>query len=446
MRTLLVLAEYLTIASIASASPLPDTTFLEPPDGRIYHGVQTAFGSHNAYLAMLGPDSSIHPAVRGFFFSVPGTRSPSLVFNGLRSFFASADSFGFIPEISFFLVASNVDPRGATDSIIAVSTAYDPFLDSVLTICRSYGRRMFVRIGGEFNGPWNGGGYHPYYYVTAFRKIADMFTARGMRDSIAVNWCYEPDGPNDFDSVGVNGPLWYPGDAYVDWFGLDVFDAAHFDQSLPNERNGRITLKGKSERFLGMARSKGKPVFLNETSAKGVTITADSTDSFNDWRNWFAKFWVFLDNHPEIKGYNYLDVDWENNGYPGWGDARIQNSPWVTAWYRQEMRRPRYIHLRQGTTPVHEGPPLPGDVVLEQNYPNPFNPVTVIRFDVQREAWVRLAVYDLLGREVAVLVEGMNGPGSHTVTFDASNLASGVFVVRLTAGDAIRVRRMVLAR
>lgn len=83
---------------------------------------------------------------------------------------------------------------------------------------------------------------------------------------------------------------------------------------------------------------------------------------------------------------------------------------------------------------------------LEQNYPNPWNPRTVIRYSVQRAAWVRLAVYDLRGREVAVLVDGPASPGDHTVPFDGTGLASGMYLYRLASGRASRTRGMILLK
>lgn len=89
---------------------------------------------------------------------------------------------------------------------------------------------------------------------------------------------------------------------------------------------------------------------------------------------------------------------------------------------------------------------------LMQNYPNPFNPSTVIRFNLAVQAQdlapvhSRLAVYDLLGREVAVLVDGPMSSGAHSVTFDGSGLSSGVYLVRLTAGSESRVMRMTLLK
>jgi uncharacterized protein (TIGR02145 family) len=79
-------------------------------------------------------------------------------------------------------------------------------------------------------------------------------------------------------------------------------------------------------------------------------------------------------------------------------------------------------------------------------YPNPFNPSTQIRFTLDAGRQTRLAVYDLLGREIAVLVNGNISAGSHQVTFDASGLASGVYVYRLEAGGEVFTRRMTLVK
>jgi hypothetical protein len=334
---------------------------LEPEDGKVYHGAQTATYETGGdplagYLYALN-DSTIQPAVRGAFISIPGERGPSKALIGLQNFFNSADSIGFIPEVSLFFIG----PEGATDSIIAVSKQYDWIIDSIVALCKGYGKRMFLRVGGEFNGSgpgWNGGGYHPYYYVTMFRKVVNMFTSKGFRDSIAVNWCYEPDAPNDFDSVDIQGALWYPGDEYVDWFGLDVFDASHFDQSLPDYDTRGITKKGKSERFLAMARSKGKPVYLSETSARGINISSDEQDGINDWQNWFAKFFEFIASHKEIKGFSYINANWPAHAYPNWGDARIQNNSYVTQKYKEELKKSKYIHLPYKTYQAPDTLPL----------------------------------------------------------------------------------------
>jgi len=90
---------------------------------------------------------------------------------------------------------------------------------------------------------------------------------------------------------------------------------------------------------------------------------------------------------------------------------------------------------------------------LEQNYPNPFNPLTIIKYAIAGVGDLglgarntRLVVYDLLGREVAVLVNERKAPGHYEVTFDARGLASGVYIYRLTAGSFVQTRKMILMK
>ncbi len=83
---------------------------------------------------------------------------------------------------------------------------------------------------------------------------------------------------------------------------------------------------------------------------------------------------------------------------------------------------------------------------LLSNYPNPFNPTTLIRFRMAEAGAVRVAVYDLLGREIAVLVNGTMPEGTHEATFDATDLASGVYVYRLETAAGVQSRIMTLVR
>ncbi len=89
---------------------------------------------------------------------------------------------------------------------------------------------------------------------------------------------------------------------------------------------------------------------------------------------------------------------------------------------------------------------IPDGYSLAQNYPNPFNPTTTIEFGLDRSENVRLSVYDLLGREVAVLVDDARAAGTYRVTFEARDLASGVYLYRLVTGSGAVSRQMVLMK
>ncbi len=83
---------------------------------------------------------------------------------------------------------------------------------------------------------------------------------------------------------------------------------------------------------------------------------------------------------------------------------------------------------------------------LDQNYPNPFNPTTTINFTLGASSNVRLEVYNLLGQKVATIANGLLLAGSHTYQFDASKLASGIYIYRLEAGHFIETKKMILMK
>jgi hypothetical protein len=89
---------------------------------------------------------------------------------------------------------------------------------------------------------------------------------------------------------------------------------------------------------------------------------------------------------------------------------------------------------------------IPESFALEQNHPNPFNPSTVVGYAVPKSSYITLKVYDLLGRQVAVLFEGMAAPGWYTVNFQGTNLPSGTYLCRLEAGGFVQTKKMLLLK
>ncbi|HHL72183.1 MAG TPA: T9SS type A sorting domain-containing protein [Bacteroidetes bacterium] len=90
--------------------------------------------------------------------------------------------------------------------------------------------------------------------------------------------------------------------------------------------------------------------------------------------------------------------------------------------------------------------PIPKVFRLEQNYPNPFNPSTTIQFSLPKASPVVITLYDLLGRQMATLVDDDYQPGVYKITFDAAGLASGVYVYRIQAGAYQASRKLMLMK
>jgi len=91
-------------------------------------------------------------------------------------------------------------------------------------------------------------------------------------------------------------------------------------------------------------------------------------------------------------------------------------------------------------------PSTPLSYALEQNYPNPFNPATVVSYQVPLASAVKIVVYDMLGREVSVLVNERKSPGNYEVQLDATGRSSGVYFYRMQAGDYVQTRKLLLLR
>jgi hypothetical protein len=89
---------------------------------------------------------------------------------------------------------------------------------------------------------------------------------------------------------------------------------------------------------------------------------------------------------------------------------------------------------------------LPTAFVLDQNYPNPFNPETKIEFSITRSSLVNLKIFDVLGREVAVLLNEKMPAGRYSVKWDASRFSSGIYFYRLQAGKFRETKRMILLK
>lgn len=87
-----------------------------------------------------------------------------------------------------------------------------------------------------------------------------------------------------------------------------------------------------------------------------------------------------------------------------------------------------------------------GSYSLHQNYPNPFNPSTAIEYDVSKECYVTLKIYNTLGNELATLVASTLSPGRYRATWNASGVSTGVYFCRMQAGEFIAAKKLILVK
>lgn len=158
-----------------------------------------------------------------------------------------------------------------------------------------------------------------------------------------------------------------------------------------------------------------KEMTFNENHFPGLPTNTDSSVSFT----WISREGVFLNVGPV-------------SANPGNGSIPVQSVS--------------YSYVTAATGIARGETSLPDNLVLQQNYPNPFNPSTTISYQLPAFSAVTLRVYDVLGKEVATLVEGVQQAGSHTVVFDGSSLRSGVYFYRIQAGSFQATRKLMLIK
>lgn len=104
------------------------------------------------------------------------------------------------------------------------------------------------------------------------------------------------------------------------------------------------------------------------------------------------------------------------------------------------------IQLLAFVDKINNSANLPSEYALYQNYPNPFNPVTTIKYDIVKAQDVKITVYDILGREVAILVNEQQRPDSYEVKWDASKVSSGIYFYQLKTKDYVSTKKMILMK
>lgn len=168
--------------------------------------------------------------------------------------------------------------------------------------------------------------------------------------------------------------------------------------------------------------------FSNESGIYNATIIKYNTAGVQQW---ILKY----DTLNTSTNCSSIALDAQSNVYM-FANAPINN-------VYQDMITVKYAQLL-GIKPISSQ--VPAKYSLSQNYPNPFNPSTKIKFDIPSAAQTFLVVYDILGREVSTLVNEQLRPGSYEVTFDASNLASGMYFYKILAGDFTETKKMLLVK
>lgn len=285
---------------------------LEPQGHHVLHG---AGQSHDAFIDYARAMHDLRPAI--YMTYVGLKRDPTAYFETLHKRLADFPDQLLIPQIGLSMTTDG-KPEEHYEQRVAQGF-YDQQIEQFCDGLAGLHRPVFLRIGYEFNGHWNG--YEPATYIAAWKRIEAAIRRRKL-DQVVTVWCTSPDANNQ------SYMAFYPGDDVVDWWGIDLFSVEHFDAPM-------------TRRFMADALERKYPVMIGECTPRFVGVL----NGQSDWDRWFAPYFRFFQEHRHVKATCYIAWNWA--GYPqwaDWGDGRVWQNAQVLENYRQEMAGPHFLH------------------------------------------------------------------------------------------------------
>ncbi|MBP9854818.1 MAG: hypothetical protein KBD53_08125 [Candidatus Omnitrophica bacterium] len=205
---------------------------------------------------------------------------------------------------------------GALDMVIA--GAYDDNIVRLAKFFNNHDRPFYLRIGYEFDSPLND--YSPEKYIEAYRYIVNHLKARHV-NNVAYVW-------HAHGQIYERPPMdWYPGDEYVDWVGVSYFS--------PYNTDGMKLIAD-------LAKSLNKPLMMAEATPVKQNVKAGE----GTWKRWFGFLFRHIDEY-NVKAVSYINSYWD--AMPmwesmQWGDARVQENPYIKEQWMKTLSDPKYLH------------------------------------------------------------------------------------------------------
>lgn len=264
---------------------------------------------------------------------------------------------------------------------------------------------------------------------------------QGYSQSIELPWSEDFSGVNEFELPAgweANEENWYVFNSdfageeqpeLVFWWEPVINGLARV-QTPPINTTGYTELEVSFRHFVG---NFGDPGIYD---LRLVTIIGEDRNVVLEWIDPdnipAEEVFVQLNREDHGVGAEELHLAWEFEG----------SSDNLTRWSIDD------VHVREATveTSSETSWNMPERFELSQNYPNPFNPSTSIRYDLPQSAHVTVKVYDVSGRLMATIVDEQRQAGRHTARFDASDLASGLYLYRMRAGEFVQTRKLMLIK
>jgi uncharacterized protein (TIGR03437 family) len=294
------------------------------PQGALVHGAGQSADAFTAYWNAM--PASGKPTAYMWYINLAGLSANWS--DSLKAQLLAYPNEFIVPQVGLSLT-NGVGSGGPYDADVAAG-AYDAQIANLVTGLERLATPVYLRIGYEFNGTlWNG--YTPATYKQAFIRVTNAIRAANLE--VATVW----DASADASDGGITNYMdYYPGDTYVDWYGMNMYGVSMFNN------DSALTP------FFVMAVAHQKPVMLAEQSPRPTGAQNGATS----WNAWFAQFFNFMAATPVVKQFDYIDWNWANHPqWSTWGDARLETdaATYVRTLYIAQLANPMMLNAGSET-------------------------------------------------------------------------------------------------
>jgi len=366
-----------------SFKTMQDPNFIMVTDTLYPQSAQYWTGTTNGSTKTDGAINTIDPNVGWAIFDISSIPDYATI--------TTVSLYGYINAISY--PYWSVTPMGSVDPVTASASTINSQIQN------NYGSSVaYFYWDGQMNEP---GWWNSSLGNNALSDLHNALTQNWFAVGF-IDWDFDPQWYINFDGWTQPNPPYI----IVDYNYVVPVELTSFTASATN---GKVSLSWQT---------------ATETNNKGFDVQRKSVNTEYQKVGYVAGFGTTT----EPKSYSYIDNNVQAGNY---------------------IYRLKQIDLNgssEYSKEIEVSVNVPALFSLEQNYPNPFNPTTMIKYSIPADQQVKLNVYNLLGQKVMTLVDGMQKAGQHEISFNASNLASGVYFYKFEAGAQSSIKKMILMK
>lgn len=276
-------------------------------------------------------------------------------------------------------------------------------------------RPVFLRIGYEFDGPWNG--LDPEDYKAAWIHIVKLFDENEVRN-VAYVW----------QSAGINTrniDRWYPGDEYVNWMAYSHFEGNNPGLSIRN-----------------FAEARDKPIMIAESTPRRDLKVGDGQAH---WDAWFAPLFQSIESNERIKALAYINVNWDVQDLwvgQGWGDSRVQVNDYVLEQWQREVNQEKWVKASETLFEALQYSFWQNEIILDTE--TEWFPAPAKRIEIRPDSGGWIFESDASPRWNTISIFNLNGQllyerqtKGRGIKVEAHKVPVGPFLVRLTNGEVV---------